>query len=454
MGNLPFRLRLIIAALLPLLVVIIVINWLVNETFLEQFQAFQVQRGQEHARGVRDILSNYYANLGSWDGVNVLFQAQGPGAIQQRIGDRSFMLADKDGRVFLSSEPELLGQQLIVEELEQGVPIEVGEGTVATLLVGPVLENFSPVEERFLATRNSAILAIGILGAMLGTALVLAFYKDLAVFMRRFIVAAQKIASGDFHQRIKVNTKDEIAELAKAFNEMAARLENVQQIRSNMIADIAHELRTPLTVIQADVEALVTEVLPLTKATLSSIYERSLILSRLIDDLMTLHLAEIGEMPLYLQRVDLSEMLGNLVSYLKPSLIRDGIHIELQTPQGLPPIELDVERMEQVFLNMLNNSKQHMPKGGAVRIEVALCADRVCITVSDNGSGIAHADLPFVFERFYRARSLAQRGKGVGLGLAIAKRLIESHKGTITVDSQWGMGTTFKITLPWSHDAA
>lgn len=453
MGSLPFRLRLILAALLPLLVVILVINWLVNETFLGQFQVFQVQRGQEHARGVRDILSNYYANLGNWEGVNVLFQTQGPGAVQQRIGDRSFILTDKEGLVFLSSDPELLGQQLTAEELEQGVSIEVAGQLVGSLLVGPVLENFSPQEERFLATRSSAILAIGVLGAVLGTLLVLVLYRDLAVFMRRFIAAAQKIASGDFHQRIKVNAKDEIAQLAKAFNDMASRLDNVQQIRSNMIADIAHELRTPLTVIQADLEALVTEVLPLTKATLSSLYERSLILSRLIDDLMTLHLAEIGEMPLYLQRVDLTELLSSLVAYLKPSLLREGIDIELQAPQSLPLVELDVERMEEVFLNLVRNSKQHMPKGGVVRIEAASCAGQVCVSVSDNGTGIAPADLPFVFERFYRAQTAAQKGKGVGLGLAIAKKLIDSHHGTITVDSRWGLGAVFKITLPLSHSA-
>lgn len=159
-------------------------------------------------------------------------------------------------------------------------------------------------------------------------------------------------------------------------------------------------------------------------------------------------------MPLYLQRVDLAEVLGNLVTYLRPSLARDDVYIELQTPPSLPLIELDVERMEQVFLNLVSNSKHHMPKGGMVRIEIALCTDEVCVVFSDDGSGIAHADLPFVFERFYRARSPAQKKTGVGLGLAIAKKLIESHKGTINVDSQWGLGTSFKIRLPLSYNVA
>ncbi|OGF53169.1 MAG: hypothetical protein A2Z21_04930 [Candidatus Fraserbacteria bacterium RBG_16_55_9] len=434
---------------MPLIAVLVVIHFLTNQALTSQFQRFQIERGRALAQGVVGILINYYQMRGDWEGVQVFFDSQGLNAVlQQRIGEGSFIVADEGGKVIVSADQAILGRVLAEEQLQEGLPIEVDDKKVGSFLVGPVADNFSPAEERFLASLNGSIWIIGAIGAVLGILLILLLYGQLAVFVRRFSQAADKIAGGALDHRIPVWSQDEIGQLAHTFNEMVAKLQVVQQLRSNMIADIAHELRTPLTVIRTNLEALTSGTLPASNETLCAVYKHTLLLSRLIDDLMELHLMEGGGLPLHLQEANLAELIQGIATHVKPSFENQGLRLTVRVPLDLPPVAVDVERLEQVLLNLLANAQHHTPNGGRIAIDVVRCNGETQIRVSDSGCGIPPQDLPYVFERFYRAESSSLIHNGTGLGLAIAKGLIEAHGGRICAESQLGQGATFTVSLP------
>jgi signal transduction histidine kinase len=452
--RIPFYVKLIAAAIVPLIIVLYFIQTWTNEAVAEQFRDIQVQKGNLLARGVIGFLVSYYETRGDWEGVQALFHSAHPVKIRERIGDSYYLLADQPGRVIVSSNPDVLGYALTEEQLAKGVPIEVEGQRVGTLFVGPVLgETLSDIEAGFLSSLNRSIWLIGVTGGAVGIVLILIFYGQLARFARRFSQAAQRIAQGAFEHRIEVRTHDEIGQLALAFNEMVSKWQFVQQLRSNMIADIAHELRTPLTVIRADLEALESGILPASQQIFRVLHEQMLRLSRLVDDLMELHLAEAGGLPLHPQEADLMELIEGLAAHVRPAFDQLLLHLEVQRPERtLPAVEIDVERIEQVLLNLLTNAQRHTPKGGRVTIALESQESEVQIRISDNGCGIAPEDLLYVFDRFYRAKTSGYpHDDGAGLGLAIARSLIEAHGGRIDATSQLGRGTTFTLTLPISQ---
>jgi signal transduction histidine kinase len=254
---------------------------------------------------------------------------------------------------------------------------------------------------------------------------------------------------GDLTGRISLRSGDEIGQLATAFNAMADGLTRLEQLRRNMVGDVAHELRTPLTNIRGYLEAARDGLVTPDMALVDNLYEEVMLLNRLVDDLQDLALAEAGQLPLERRPVEVSEVARMATEAIRPQVEARGLELSLDLPSDLPPVAADPHRIGQVLRNLFNNALEFTPHGGQITLTARLDGTWVCLEVSDSGPGIAPEQLPFVFERFYRADSSRARATGgAGLGLAIVKQLVEAHGGRVWVKSTSGAGSLFGFTLP------
>jgi len=427
--------------------------WLAERAVREGFQSFSTQSGLIHAYQLQQPFAEYYERAGSWRGVESFFAEMGPGMMQSPamlVYHYNLILADEGGTVLLAPDPRLLGRRLSQEALVAGVPINVAGQRVGTLLSASLENAFNPLEQTFLGSISRSILIASLMAALGALIVGALLFRQLTQPLRRLARATEQIASENRGPgpRLPVHSKDELGQLSAAFNRMAERLEKSEKLRRQMIADIAHELRTPLTVIQGDLQALREGVFTPTPETLASIHDESLILTRLVNDLRELSLAEAGELSLKKQLTNLSELIRRIAVNFQPQLNEKRIKLILEVPEKLPRLEIDPDRIGQVFLNLLSNAERHTPAGGQITVTVQQTQTELQISVADTGPGIAPEDLPYIFERFYRAdKSRSRQSGGSGLGLAIAKQLVEAHGGKIWAQSPPGQGTTFIFAL-------
>jgi histidine kinase len=232
---------------------------------------------------------------------------------------------------------------------------------------------------------------------------------------------------------------------------MAAKLEQVETMRRQLIGDISHELRTPLTAIKGSMEGLIDGVLPANEETFHGIYREADRLQRLVSDLQELSRVEAGAFELHLQPIDVIDLVEATVKRLELQFEDKGVFLESDVPIDLPPIRADHDRISQVMLNLVGNALQYTPSGGRVRITAIRHQDEIYISIIDTGIGIPPEHLEHIFTRFYRIdKSRSRVGGGSGIGLTIAKHLVEAHGGRIWVESPGpGKGSTFTFTLPF-----
>jgi signal transduction histidine kinase len=257
--------------------------------------------------------------------------------------------------------------------------------------------------------------------------------------------AAGRVAEGDYSVRVAEQGPRETRALARAFNAMVARLRANDEERRNLLADVTHELRTPLTVIQGNLEGLLDGIYPRDEAHLQSILEETRILSRSIDDLRTLALAESGALLLEKEPTDLGMLASEAAASFRAQADAAGIELTADAPPDLPMLDVDPARIRQVLDNLIANALRYTPSGGVVQVQCsAEGGSLVSATVSDTGKGIPPDDLARIFDRFYKSAD----SHGTGLGLAIAKKLVAAHGGEISAESELGKGTTMRFTLP------
>ena len=270
--------------------------------------------------------------------------------------------------------------------------------------------------------------------------------RRLALPLGDMMEAAGRVADGDYAARVIERGPPELRALSRAFNSMAARLEKNEEQRRHLLADITHELRTPLTVIQGNLEGLIDGVYPRDEAHLEGILDETRVLSRLIEDLRTLSLAEAGELILKREPTDLAALLADTAASFRAQAEAAGVALEVEAAPDLPLMEVDPVRLREVIGNLAANALRYTPPGGRVRLEATLDSEkrRLLMRVSDTGRGIAPEDLPHVFERFYKSAD----SRGSGLGLAIAKNLVAAHGGEMSAQSEADRGTTVQFTLP------
>jgi signal transduction histidine kinase len=257
--------------------------------------------------------------------------------------------------------------------------------------------------------------------------------------------AAERVAEGDYAGQVQEHGTPEVRAIARAFNDMTERLRQNDQQRRNLLADVTHELRTPLTVIQGNLEGLLEGVYPRNDEHLEAILNETHLMSRLIEDLRTLSLAESGTLKLQKEPTDLAALIEETAESFQVQADQAGVTLTSELAPDLPTLELDAVRMREVLSNLILNALRYTPSGGRIDLAATLQGgEGVSVSISDTGSGIPPDDLPHIFDRFYKGRN----SSGSGLGLAIAKNLVALHGGKITASSQVVQGTTVRFTLP------
>jgi signal transduction histidine kinase len=313
------------------------------------------------------------------------------------------------------------------------------------------------IQMQFANFRNAVFESLGTaaLAASLVAVVVSLFLSERIVSpLRALTRATDRIADGHYGERIQVDGQDELAQLAGSFNQMAEQLEQTENMRRRLIGDVAHELRTPLTTIKGSMEGLIDGVLQPDSETFSEILQESERLGRLVDDLQELSRVESGAYTLDKQTVDVTALVTTAIKRLSRPFEAKRIALTPNLAADLPPLHADADRILQVLTNLLNNALQYTPTDGTVTVSAQKNAEFVQFSVSDSGTGLSATDLELVFARFYRVDKSRSRqsGGGSGIGLTIARHLVEAHGGRIWVESPGvGQGSTFFFTLPLSH---
>ncbi|NCC30894.1 MAG: HAMP domain-containing histidine kinase [Chloroflexia bacterium] len=436
------------------LTAIVTVALLANTRAATTFRGYVV-RSQVADSGLIGRLERLYSEQGSWEGVETILAAQyGPGQGRGAQGSgaprSSVALADAQGRLIADPNGIATSNSLNVRERNNALPITVANETVGYLLVSePRGGNLPGAAERFLEDLNDIFWWSALLAASIGLVLGLLLARSLTAPLNRLAHGARRIAQGQLDERVPPGGPTEVSEVAEAFNAMAASLQAGETERRHMVADIAHELRTPLTVVQGNLRAMLDDVYPLSKSEVATIYDTTLSLRRLVDDLRELSLAEAGQLELHLSPTAIGPLLERTVTLFEELAASQQITLSATYAPELPMVTGDAERLTQVLRNLVSNALHHTPAGGTITLRATAEGSLVQIVVEDNGTGIAADDLPHIFERFYRAdRSRSRDRGGSGLGLAITQQLIKLHNGMIGVTSEPGQGACFWFTLP------
>jgi len=397
-----------------------------------------------------DFFASYYKeHKNSWAGIE---EMKIPDESEQRNPDqREIVLLSPDGSILFfkgAGDPRSL--------IQMGKPdtVTVNGATVGTIYVDrwESTEDFLLKKHVLDSMRTQGFIVpalTGIVALLLGRWLT----KKLTQPLKRLLPAIQKIAAGELHVRIPVTTKDELGKVTEAFNHMAQQLFRAEQVRKNLTADVAHELRTPLSIIQCHMETIQEGGRDIPPETLLPMQDEVIRLSKLVDDLHQLTLAEAGKLKLDRSPVDLVPLLDRIIDMLKPEAEERQIEMVRSYPAQKLNVLVDSNRMTQVFYNLLVNAMQHTSSGGRISIRVTDSSHDesrfASVSIADTGVGIAAEQLPYLFDRFYRAEeSRSRHTGGMGLGLAIAKEFVEAHQGFISVQSEVGRGTQFTVNLP------
>jgi signal transduction histidine kinase len=420
--------------------------WVTTST---QFDKYLVDQRQTEFVA---IVTEYYQALGNWEGVDAALRSQGllppptqPGSSPP--DPQPFALVDQNRTVIISGGQYLPGQKVQKGVLEKGIGIEINGLVVGTVLTTGQTPSRSTIEVKYITSVNKSLLVAALGGAALAFLLGLIIARTLTHPLRNLTAATHAVAHGQLKQQVPVGSADELGELAQAFNQMSTELALANQSRRQMTADIAHDLRNPLTVIGGYLESLQDQKLEPTPERFEILQAEVKHLQRLVEDLRILSLAESGDLLLNQQAVNIGDMLAHVTAAYQHQSKKQGIQLIVEAEPGLIESELDPERMEQVLGNLVSNALRYTPKGGEICLRANRSGGNLILEVKDTGSGIAPEILPHIFERSYRGDP-SRTGAESGLGLAIARSIVELHGGTIQVDSSLGKGSQFRITIP------
>ncbi|MCJ7535740.1 MAG: ATP-binding protein [Anaerolineales bacterium] len=308
----------------------------------------------------------------------------------------------------------------------------------------------------FRSAVNEALTIAALAAVITAIAVSLFVSRQVVTPVREMMIASRFISEGHYKERVHVpgdpskGELDELSQLALSFNQMAAKLEQVEVMRRQLIGDVSHELRTPLTTIKGSMEGLMDGVLPANEETFHGIYREADRLQKLVSDLQELSRVEAGAYELEFKPVDVLDLVTATVNRLALQFEEKGVILEIDVPNGLPKVKADEDRIGQVLLNLVGNALQYTPSGGKVKVATTHHDNEIITSVSDTGIGLSAEHLEYIFTRFYRIdKSRSRVGGGSGIGLTIAKYLVEAHGGRIWVESPGsGKGSTFIFTLP------
>ncbi|MGH2649699.1 MAG: sensor histidine kinase [Actinomycetota bacterium] len=284
----------------------------------------------------------------------------------------------------------------------------------------------------------------GLILLFIGFVVVARAVRRMATPVADVMEAADRVAGGDYTARVEARGPREMRRLARSFNQMTERLSSIEQQRRNLLADVAHELRTPLSVMRGNLEGVLDGLYPADEAHLGPVVDETAVMSRLLDDLQMLSTADAGVLQLHRESVEPATLIEDATGAFRARASDARISLEGRAAPGLSTIDVDPVRIGEVLANLVSNAVRHTPPGGSVSVLAEPSGGSVVFSVTDTGPGIPPEDLPHVFDRFVKS---ADSG-GAGLGLAIARSLVEAHGGEISAESDHEYGTTIRFALP------
>ncbi len=437
--NLSFQTKLVGTLLLVVLLVTALGYTLIKLSVDRAFDDLATRERRAYDQWVRNLILRYPGQRGGFEGIGQFLEGA-----PRPLG---FVLADPEGRVVVARDEALVGRTLSRQELASGVGVELPDGTRWTLVPLSRVPPY-PLHDRFMEAVDRSLWIAGGIVAALSLVLAWALIRHFTDPLRRLSAAARRIADGDLSVRVEASSTDELGKLSGSFNAMAESIEQAERSKRQMIADVAHELRTPIAVLRTAVEGFEDGVLQPTPENLSALKDKIHLTARLIDDLQQLALADMGQLSLQLEPLAVGEVVADIASLVGPQVEDGGVRLVVDVPADLPPVTADRHRVQQVLLNLLANALRHTPAGGEIRISARYEGSGVEVTVCDLGPGLSEEDLGHVFDRFYRGAAARSAGPGAGLGLSVAKALVEAHGGRIWAENRPGGGACFGFTLP------
>ena len=461
--------RLIFMTLVVAVIAVVCVGLLSRRFTLNEFRVYVANNQETDLEGFRAVLQEHYHQHNGWDGVQPVLEHVG------RPADKQLILVDTQRKMLATAPVEFAqsaiqispdhnltwrreerrdGRLMLDEMVLKSVPhidlLDASGSAIGALYVAGMIPTGRVRNEQvFVGALNRTLLLAALISA--GVALLVAVFLSSRILrpVAALTGAVRRMENGDLSQRVEVTSKDEIGELGRSFNSMADSLTRAEQLRQNMVNDVAHELRTPLTNIRCQIETVQDGLAQPTGAVMDSLHEEAMLLERLIDDLQDLSLAEAGQLSLKLHQVSVNEEIAQAVNAVKRQLDNNKLAVRVEIPDLSPLILVDSKRFGQILRNLLNNAIRHTPAGGMITVGASQLNAEVEIMIADTGGGITAEDLPFVFERFYRADVSRDRATGgAGLGLAIVKQIVAAHGGKIHMESVVGQGTTVYFTLP------
>lgn len=393
-------------------------------------------------------LETYYIARGSWNGVGSIF-TNSPD-IESSQWKSSILLNGQDRIVVEHGQVVNPSTSPIYQPGSgESVLVIMANGNVVGKLI--VRQNSRPSALfifRFLQPVLLASLILAVFATLIGLLLTRRVVSPLA----EVIAAAEEIAGGRLQTRLGAKGPDDLRGLSDSFNKMADSLERNDRERRDMLADIAHELRTPLTVMRGRLEGIMDGVYPPDEDHVGPALEEAYLLERLVEDLRLLTLAESHQLTFEKHELDLIEIARRSINMFQAEADEKKINLRLVTPLDNALIVADPMRTEQVIGNLLSNALRYVPEGGKVWAEITKKENEMEVSINDNGPGVPEADLPFIFNRFWRGeKSRARQSGGAGLGLAITKLLVEGQGGQITAQNRPAGGMQVTVSFPAPH---
>lgn len=409
-----------------------------------------------------DTLEEYYMLIGSWEGAERVLKSALPSFPQidaaQVRGMRSnrrmrdsvrFVLANAEGYVVASVGAAPRSERFDALEMRAASQVVVNRRVVGHLLVdSPEVAMLAEAQQVVLdELRRYAILSALLIGAV-AAAVGVATGRTLAAPLAELAATARRFSTRRWDERAREQGAQEVIAVAQAFNSMADSLERAEINRRNLTADIAHELRTPLTVIQGNLRAMLDGVYPMDRTEIATIYDETRLLSRLVEDLRLLALAEAGQLQLKMQIESAQELARAAAAQYLVAADSAGVRLQVVVPDEVLDVRADGDRAGQVLRNLLSNALRYTPVGGQITVTVERIDGHVRFAVQDTGGGIPADVLPHIFDRFYRGDASRARGSGTGLGLAIVQSLVQAMGGGVGAESRLGEGSTMWFMLP------
>jgi signal transduction histidine kinase len=391
-------------------------------------------------------LETYYQARGNWSGVNSVFANS---LDIESAQWRSSILLDAQNHIVMEYGRPVDPSTAMVFTPSAGenvMPILINGQVVGTLIGG---QNVQPSQRlftyRFLQPVLLASLVLAVFAAVIGLLLTRRVVTPLA----EVIAAAEEIAGGNLSVRARTKGADDLGDLGKSFNKMADSLETNDRERRDMLANIAHELRTPLTVVRGRLEGIMDGIYPADENSIGPALEEAYLLERLVEDLRLLTMAEGHQLAFEKGEADLHEIARRSLNMFQAEADEKKISLEMVTWPEKALVIADPLRTEQVISNLISNALRYVPAGGRVWLDISNDGKEVVINISDNGPGVPEADLPFIFNRFWRGeKSRSRVSGGAGLGLAIAKLLVEGQGGRIVASSRPEGGLQVSVSFP------